>query len=101
MTPQEMKEKEAAFVRRFLLAESDLYAWFRAHLTVQRAGLARLAGRLGLSSEDRALLVGKLSVIEDLLDTPERLLTIAEKVEEQVEAEYRRAPAPLGSPSVQ
>ena len=65
MTPQEMKEKEAAFVRRFLLTESDLYEWFRAHRTVQRLGLARLMGKLGLTAEDRAVLAGKLSVIEE------------------------------------
>jgi len=95
--PEARRKKEAKLVREFV--DGPVWEWMRDVLIEQQGRLIALAGKVGLSSEDRALIVGELVGVTRLLHRPASILQIAVEAEKQVEERARRA-APAGAPSL-
>ena len=98
MTPQDKRAAEAARVKDFV--DSDVWAWLRDDvLTPQRDRLLELAAtvRGGLTSEDRAVLLGMAALATRILNRPARLTRMAHEVRKAVKEPYRRKPAPAGT----
>lgn len=91
------RKKEADLIRRFMAEDSTLWEWLRTHLLRQQGKLIVQAGNPTISAEARALLVGKLSLVTEILHRPAHILSIAEEVE-AIQEPYKHPKAPRGAP---
>ena len=60
------------------LLQSPVWVWLKEHLEREMATLISMAADPRLSTENRALLCGRLGLVSEILTKPEAILRVAE-----------------------
>lgn len=77
--------KEAYQVRLFM--DGPGWSWLQEHLSKARTRLIAATGRIDLSAGARAVICGKLALVEELLTRPEKLAQILHDAATPIRAE--------------
>lgn len=80
------------------LLASPVWTWLKEHLEGQQTELIKMASDPRLSRDSRTLLCGRLGLIAEILEKPERIQRLSKVAAEHLETRSAKSAPPLVKP---